>query len=278
MQNTTLDKPPPRLDAIAETLLIPLCYRAEEARQPKPLVSDPRAQDIINRLGIDPAHLRWRAAQQVFAMLRARRFDRWARAFLAGHPRSVVVEIGCGLDARFERLDDGQVTWFDLDLPEVIDLRRHFFTDTARREMIGCSVFNSEWMDCIPTAGNHHLFLAEGIFAYFPESEVRLAITAIARRFPGSEMVVDTLSPFMVRSSGMVPWFRGYKVRPRWGVSDPRSVERWGSGIRLLESYGYFDEPEPRLAPERWMAIIPVFRDSARVLHLQLGEPSAAPV
>lgn len=263
------------LDTIAETLLIPLCYRAVEARQPDPLVRDPRAQEIIDRLRVDPAHLKWRPAQQTFAMLRARQFDRWARAFLARHSAVTVVEIGCGLDARFDRLDDGQVQWVDLDLPEVINLRSGFFTDTNRRRMLAHSVFQIDWMDGIPPA-KAYLFLAEGVFPYFEEDEVKRVLIALADRFPGGELVIDTLSPFMVHASAVMPSFRGYQARPRWGVSDPLAIETWNSGLTLLESYKYFDQPEPRLNKIRWMARVPIFRDSARVLHLGLGR-SASP-
>ena len=263
------------LDQIAQTLLIPLCYRAVEARQPDALVRDPCAQEIIDRLGVDPAHLRWRPAQQFFAMLRARQFDRWTRAFLERHPQAVAVEIGCGLDARFERVDNGTAHWVDLDLPEVATLRRQFFTDSNRRLLLARSVFDLSWLDAIPAEGAH-LFLAEGVFPYFEEAQVRRVILALAGRFPGSELVVDVLSPFMVHTSAFMPSFRGYRARPRWGVSDPWELEDWGSGIRLLESWGYFDAPEPRLASVRWMAWVPQLRDLARVLHLRLGNPDQA--
>ena len=257
---------------LAETLLIPLCYRAIEAQQTHPLICDSRAQDIIDHLGVNPAHLKWRSAQQVFAMLRARQFDAWTRSYLASHSQTVVVEIGCGLDARYERVDDGRVMWVDLDLPEVIALRRRFFVDTSRRQMLANSVFSLDWMERIPAAGSY-LFLAEGVFPYFEEREVRRVITTLAERFPGSEMVVDALSPFMVRASAIVPTFRGYRVRPRWCVAHPRKLESWGGGIRLLDCYGYFDQPNPRLASSHWMARVPVLRDSARVLRLGLGDP-----
>ncbi len=258
------------LDSIAETLLIPLCYRAIEARRPDPLVCDPRAQDIIDQLGVDPAHLKGRASQQLFAMLRTRQFDRWAKAFINTHPQATVVEIGCGLDARYERLADDRVNWFDLDLPEVITLRRRYFTDTSRRQMLAYSMFQPEWLDDVPSEGAH-LFLAEGVFPYFSENEVRREFIALAGRFPGSELIVDALAPFMIHSSAVVPTFRGYQARPQWSLSDPQDIESWGSGIKLLESYGYFDQPEPRLANLRWMALIPIFRESARVLRVGLG-------
>jgi O-methyltransferase involved in polyketide biosynthesis len=125
-------------------------------------------------------------------------------------------------------------------------------------------------MDCIPAARSY-LFLAEGVFPYFPEEEVRRVFIALAERFPGSELVVDALSPFMVHSSAFVPSFRGYQARPCWGVSDPMAIERWCSSMKVLDIYNYFDQTEPRLAGVRWMAKLPVFRAIARVLHLRLG-------
>jgi len=265
-------KPLTGLEGIAETLLIPLCYRAVEAHRPDALVHDNRAQEIIDQLGIDPAHLKWRASQQAFAMLRARQFDRWTKAFLACHPKAVVVEIGCGLDARFDRVDNGQVTWVDMDLPEVIAFRRRFFKDGTRRQVASHSVFDLDWMEAIPDS-DATLFLAEGVFPYFSENEVRQVVAAIAERFPGSEMVVDALSPFMVRASALVPMFRGYQVRPRWEVSNPRAIESWSSRVSLLDEWTYFDAPEPRLASLRWMALLPSLRNMARVLRLGFREP-----
>jgi O-methyltransferase involved in polyketide biosynthesis len=272
-QNDSLRGDLPKLDSVAETMLIPLCYRAVEARQKEPLVCDPRAQEIMDGLGVDPRHLKWRAAQQVYAMLRARQFDRWTREFLASHAHTLVVEIGCGLDARFERVDDGRVEWIDMDLPEVMDVRKRFFADTSHRKAIAGSILEQGWMENLPV-GRNILFLAEGVFAYFKEDAIRRVFIDLAERFPGAEMIVDALSPWMVRSSAVVPWFRGYQTRPRWGLNDPCELNGWGSGIRLLTAWGYFEEEEPRLKDQLWMARIPIFRDSARVLRLRLGPPA----
>ncbi|MEG3847795.1 hypothetical protein QT971_12285 [Microcoleus sp. herbarium19] len=39
----------------------------------------------------------------------------------------IIVEIGCGLNTRFERVDNGQVRWFDLDMPDSIAVRKKYF-------------------------------------------------------------------------------------------------------------------------------------------------------
>ncbi len=65
-------------------------------------------------------------ANKLVTILGNREFDRSARDFLARNPEAVVAHTGRGLDSRFERVDDGRVEWYDLDLPDVIELRRKF--------------------------------------------------------------------------------------------------------------------------------------------------------
>ena len=45
--------------------------------------------------------------------------DQMVGAFLEEHPDATVVNIACGLDTRVYRLDNGQVRWYNLDLPDL---------------------------------------------------------------------------------------------------------------------------------------------------------------
>jgi O-methyltransferase involved in polyketide biosynthesis len=82
-----------------------------------------------------------------------------------------VVHIGCGLDSRFERVDNGRVEWYDLDLPEVIELRRKFIgNERERYHLLGCSVLEDTWLEAVKVHSQRHfLFLAEGVFMYSKE-------------------------------------------------------------------------------------------------------------
>ena len=86
-------------------------------------------QSCIRRWYLPPYTLS--RLEQLTTILRNIKFERYARVFLASHPDAVVVHIGCGLDSRFERVDNGRVEWYDLDLPEVIELRRTFIGGEA---------------------------------------------------------------------------------------------------------------------------------------------------
>ncbi len=119
------DKHPVRLGAVQETLFIPLAARALETQRKHPVLRDPRAVEMVRSIDYDAAKY-GRGAGGFVTVLRTAIIDFWVRAFLAAHPAATVVELGTGLNTRFERVDNGQVHWFDLDLPDTIDLRRTF--------------------------------------------------------------------------------------------------------------------------------------------------------
>jgi O-methyltransferase involved in polyketide biosynthesis len=125
-------------DKVAETMLTALHVRASEAGLPNALLRDESAQRLIEQIDYDFTRLKLNKLDQISTILRVRQFDRYTLDFLIRHLSSVVVQIGCGLDTRFERVDNGLVEWYDLDLPEVIEFRRKLIPLTERNFMLGC--------------------------------------------------------------------------------------------------------------------------------------------
>lgn len=70
--------------------------------------------------------------------------DRMVRSFLTRYPEGTIVNIGCGLDTTFERVDNGKLRWYDLDLPDVIELRSKFVAQSERRKFIAASFLEKE--------------------------------------------------------------------------------------------------------------------------------------
>lgn len=268
-------------NVVAETLLIPLYARALEAQQPAPLIRDDTAVALVERIDYDFARSSLRGLDQVTAIMRVREFDRRTRDFLGRHREAVVVHIGCGLDTRFERVDNGQVTWYDLDLPEVIALRRQLIAEGDRRRYLGCSVFDSSWLaDVSVHASRPFLFLAEGVFPYFEEEQVKGLFLTLAARFPGGELVCDAMTPFMVRLHNLELRVLRVGARLRWGLRHGRDPEGWGSPssaggrIRLLDEWFYFERSEPRLGAAYLMRYLPPLAKGVGIFHYRLGDAS----
>ena len=262
------------LNEVSKTLLIPLYFRALESQRSDALVWDPKAVEVVSKLDCDFSDVKKMQNDQFNILLRVREFDRQARAFLEEHHDGVIVDLGCGLDTRFERLgydqtENVQFTWYGLDLPEVIELRKELLDETPRSHFIGCSVLDHAWMDVLSDqAGKSILFLAEGLLVYFEESDVRDLVQALARRFPGSELVCEAYSPLVVRLHPRP----SAVARPRWALKDDRDVEAWAPGILLLSQWYYFDKPEPRLGAFRLMRYFPFLAKMVRIVHYRLGE------
>jgi O-methyltransferase involved in polyketide biosynthesis len=266
------------LTGVAATLLIPLYIRAMESQRPDALLKDETAVALVTRMDSVFSQIRrikMDEEDRVALVLRNREFDRAARDFVAHHPEAVVVHIGCGLDARFERVDNGQVEWYDLDLPEVIELRQKLIDgERARYRFLGCSVFDNAWLDAVSVHRTRRvLFLAEGVFAYFEEQRVRALLLRLGKWFPGAELIFDALSPFLVRANNLRLRISrtGIGARYHWGLRRGRDLERWGEGICLLDEWHPFDRPDPRLSHVQWMRHVPLLANAFGIYHYRLG-------
>ncbi len=268
------------LDNVAETLLFTLYVRARESQRPDALLKDDKAVALLDQLGGDIARLKrvkMDEEDRVTIILRSRQFDRHAREFLARFPEATVVHLGCGFDSRFERVDNGKVEWYDLDVPEVIALRRKLIGgESPRYHLLGYSAFDPAWLDLVAARRSRPLFvLAEGVFMYFKEDQIRSLVLALQERFPGAELVFDAFLPYLVRMNNLRMLLGGVGARYYWGLKHGRDLEDWGKGIRLLDEWFPLNHPEPRLARVQWMRSIPFLAKVIGIFHYRLGERSS---
>jgi O-methyltransferase involved in polyketide biosynthesis len=232
------------LGNVQKTLFLPLWGRAFETRKEEPLLVDQKAVEIIDKVDYDFAALARNLSEltQVAWIMRSLFTDEVIRAFLAKYPRGTIVNIGCGLDTTFERVDNGTLQWYDLDLPDVICLRKQLIPETDRRTFIACSFLEEDWWRTIRVEGNV-LFVAAGVFYYFEEQEIRGFLTRLADRFPGSEILFDVSSPrgvrmanrAVIRSSGLDD-----KSYLKWGLESPKVIASWDRRFRIVKLYYYF--------------------------------------
>ena len=230
------------LGPVQETLLIPLLGRAVETQKRNGLIQDKKAVSIVESLNYDFS--KWEKSKSLAgATLRTRMFDQDVQTFLSEYPSGTIVEIGCGLNTRFERLDNGQARWFDLDLPDSLALRRQFFQDEPRRTMIAASVLETGWMETVAATGGPWCFISEAVIIYLEAAQAQQAITQIANRFPGAWFLTDTTAKAMVNSQSTHDAMRYMSQDSwfRWACDDPHELETWGANLHLVKSRTFLD-------------------------------------
>jgi len=226
------------LQDVPATALIPLWYRAQESARLDAIVRDPHAERIVRAVAFDFAPLASSRAgwlTQLGVSNRTVLFDAAVGDFLAIHPTGAVVNVGCGLDARFLRLDDRRVRWIDVDLPETIALRRRFFAEfDPRYRMVAGSLLDDGWLATLTElAGTPILVLCEGTLMYFSEAQVRTLLTRLIERLPVRAFCLEIAGPLMLR--GIHPTLRalGLTRRFAWGTSDFAAIAAWNPRLAL---------------------------------------------
>jgi O-methyltransferase involved in polyketide biosynthesis len=214
------------LSAVPETMLWTLYYRASEARRPDAVLHDPKAVALVEEIDYPFAQRFGRAVewQAQWQGLRARRFDREVRRFLAAHPAGTVVALGEGLETQFWRVDNGLVRWLTVDLPESVSLRSALLpAESERQQVFAGSALDERWVDAVD-ADAGVLVTAQGLLMYLQPGEARGLIALCARRLRGGEMVFDTVPRWFSRATqrGRVKIAEGYQAPPMpWGLDPP---------------------------------------------------------
>ena len=84
------------------------------------------------------------------------------------------------------------MSWFDLDLPEVIELRKKFFDETDRYKFISSSIFDFSWMEkIISTNTKVVLIVASGLLYYFTKDSIINLMCAMKNNFKACELAFD---------------------------------------------------------------------------------------
>lgn len=260
------------LPQISETLLIPLWARAEETRKQDALVRDPQSLAMLSQMDYDFGKFSRAKVSQTAVAVRTFLLDREVLAFLAQHPQAVVINLGAGLDTRFLRCRREGVDWYDLDLPEVIAIRRKFFEESEHNHFWAGSVLEQAWMSAILHDSRPVLLIAEGLLMYFSEEEVRQLLRNLAEHFPGAEMLLEVTDYRLVGRGRYHDALK--KVSDsldfRWGWRPDRAaLEAWHPQIQFLHAWYLFD-----FAKERWgwfgyFARLPGVRLTNGILHIR---------
>lgn len=275
------------LAPVEETLLIPLWAKAEEARRADAVLRDPRAESIRARLDWDFERLEDARASQLGCCVRGRLMDAWVCQHLATNPGCTVVDLGCGLDGRHERTDDGRAQWFELDRPAVIALRRAFFHESPRRRMLATSALETAWMDTVAeaAAGGPVLFVTEGMLPYLAPDEVRTLLARLAARFPGATLMFDAMSPLVLRHQDRHDAMRHFEARFTWSVTDLADLEACGVRVDASERFHDLLARHPRRLPRRlrWLgrlagAVYPPLKRAYTIHRASLGTTPSRPL
>ena len=235
-----------KLGSVQKTLLLPLWGRVVETQKPKPLLIDNKAVSIIQNISYDFTLISKNINKfvQYGWIARSLYFDNKIKAFIDLYPEATIVNIGCGLDTTFDRVDNGKIQWIDLDLPDTIDLRRNYISESDKRQFIPMSVLDTGWYNRIEKRNNIMLLIA-GVLHYFDESEVKELFNDFHAFLPGVEVIFDYASKLGMKVSNKRVLKKGGMDKSayiKWGIDNVLEIEKWNSCIKVLSNMPMYQD------------------------------------
>jgi O-methyltransferase involved in polyketide biosynthesis len=242
------------LSQVSRTAILLLICRAIEAEKNKSGFNDPMAVLCLERLMsiTSEEDKRWiirhkrlyegiQARDAKAGVRRVKAFDNAANRFIADNPKCTVINLACGFDSRFWRIENEKCQYIELDLPEVIKLKKEILKDHLGYEVIGGSVLDTSWIDKVTINGNTgFLLLAEGLFPWIPQQDVARLLKEIEERFYRSQLVLDMVPEKytkgiwkkLVRLHSRIDW--GLDVAWEFGIKNPQDIEAYGNGLKVI--------------------------------------------
>lgn len=165
--------------------------------------------------------------------------DGVVRTFVSEHPEGCcVINLGAGLETMPHRLDMPEVTFYEVDLPETIELRRALIDPLPNEVLVGGDMFEFGWADQVDRTVPS-LMVASGVFQYFDEADIVRFLKELGRRFPGSELIFDATNAVGVRYADRYVRKTGNtSARIRFCVDDAQAFA--GSSACRLSGSGCF--------------------------------------
>ncbi len=238
-----------RFEGVADTLYIPLTARIYVSEHFPQYFRDEKALSLKAEMPYEEIASK---SSEYFHMAGACRFyntDQMIRNFIAKHPVCNIVNIGCGLETSWFRIAPGKnVKFYEMDLPEVIDARRHVLGENENEILIPGDMFDFAWAEQIDKS-KPTLVTVIGVFQYFEEDRVIGFLKKLKSTFSSVEVIFDAMTAKAIKyANDYIKKTGNNDAKLHFCADNGRSVAEKCS-MKLVEERPFFREARKQL---RW--------------------------
>lgn len=252
-----------KLTDVSKTALVTLRSHVLESQRNNPIINDPMAayclEKLISLASEEEKTLLFNrklpSTLTSHIALRARKYDSIINDFISKNSSCTVINLGCGFDTRYWRIDNKKCEYIELDLPELVEMKKEILKEHLSYELIGCSVLDSSWIGKVTLKGNRNfLLIAEGLFMYLPKDDVINLFNTFSNRFYHSQIVLEVVTEKY--TSGL--WKKIVEMKMKralgfdagssynFGVRQAQDIESYGIGFKIIGEWSYLEDDDIR--------------------------------
>ena len=202
---------------VPEIMIQTLYARAKETKKDDAKIIDDIAVWIVEKIDYDFSKADNDKTMSSGVIARTIVLDNMVEKYLNQHPDTIVVNIGCGLDTRCYRMKGKYSLWYNLDLPETVEIRSRFLEEKGPIYQIAKSAMDFSYTDSITYNGENILVIVEGLSMYLCENDIKQIFSIIEKSFKTATVMMETMSPFFVLHIKEKS-IEGSNAKFKWGV------------------------------------------------------------
>ena len=218
---------------VPETMIQTLYARAKETSQKNPKIKDEMAVSIVKQLDYDFSQADQDKTMRSGVIARTIVLDKMVEEYLDKHKNTIVINIACGLDTRCYRMKGKYIRWYNLDLPETMNIRKQFLIETGPIYQIAKSAMDETYTNTIHNEGEDVLVIIEGLTMYLTEIDIKKIFSIID--FKNSTVMVEVMLPFVVKHIKEKS-IEGSRAQFTWGIKNGKELEK------LIPSFSFLKE------------------------------------
>ena len=239
------------INGVPETMLQTMYARAKETKKKNAVIHDEKAVEIVEKLDYDFSLADKDAAMGSGVIARTIMLDKMVTDYLGKHKNTIVINIACGLDTRCYRNVGKYKRWYNIDLPDTINVRSKFMEERGPViYQFAESAMDEAWAEKIEYAGEHVLVIIEGLTMYLTEEDVVMIFDIIDKKFKKATVLVEIMNPFIVKN-----------IKEK-SIDQSEAKFTWGvkNGKLLADKLSSFTHVADHSLAEGMAVFVPIYR------------------
>ena len=228
------------LEGVEKTMLLTLFAKAQHSQAKNHKFYDEKAIEVISKIDYDFTTSDKDLQMKYGVISRTIVLDEMVSDFIEKNPQATIINIASGMDTRFNRLDNGLIKWYNIDLENSAKFRLQYISDNDRVTTLAYSAMDSRWSEEIKIDSDNVLIIIEGLTMYLQENDVSKILKIISDNFKHCTVFVEIMPPCSVENVKEIS-VEETNSQFTWGVQKGHELLKLNSNFKWVCDVNLFD-------------------------------------
>lgn len=261
-------------EGVEDTLYIPLTARIYISKKFNEYFYDSKALELEKAIPNNQIEKKSSEYTMIASVARYYNLDEMTQKFIDRHDSCNIVNLGVGLETSYYRLDRKNAKFFEVDLPDVIQLREKYLEVQENEMFIKGDLFKFDWIQNIDT-NLPTLLIVSGVFQYFHEKDIIEFIKNAKNELENAELIFDATSKNGLKFTNFYVKRTGNANAMMYFYINDAEEFAFKTNTKLLESRVFYTDARKILSKKvglysRIAMKIADDRKNAIILHLKI--------